>query len=233
MNSTASSPPVSVVVRTMGRTTLPRALDSIAAQTHKPLEIVLVDAAGSGMTMTSHRGVPVHAVGTGRPLPRPQAANAGLDAARGEWICFLDEDDEIAPQHLAQLVAVALLSGALASYSQTRLVAADGGTTRIFGGGPFDRAALLRSNYLGTAAVLFSRELLRRGCRFDESLDTLEDWDFWLQLSAHGDFAFSGQPTASWRAAEGQSGAGTAGNLDRDAMRAQRERLVAKWARRD
>jgi hypothetical protein len=232
MNSTATAPLVSVVVRTVGRPTLARALDSIAAQSHRPLEIVLVDAAASGIALASHRGVPVRTASPGRRLLRPHAANAGLDAARGEWISLLDEDDEIAPTHVAQLLAVALVSGAPAAYSQTRLVAPDGNTLRVFGGGPFNREALFRSNYLGTAAVLFSRGLVLRGCRFDESLDTLEDWDFWLQLSAHGDFAFSGQPTAMWRAGEGQSGAGAGGNLDRAAMLAQRERLMAKWNRK-
>ena len=37
------NPLVSVIVRTMGRPELARALDSVAAQTHRPIEIVIVD----------------------------------------------------------------------------------------------------------------------------------------------------------------------------------------------
>lgn len=227
MNSTATPPLVSVVTRTMGRPTLPRTLASVAAQSHRPVEIVLVDAAAGGIAMKAHGGLPVRVVGGG-PYSRPRAANAGLQATRGAWILFLDEDDEIAPGHLANLLAAATVSGLPAAYSQTQLVDANG-PGRIFGGGPFNRPALLQSNYLAIHAVLFHRSLLATA-RFDESLATFEDWDFWLQLSRHTGFAFTGSPTAIYHAADGASGAGSGANLDREAVLAQREVLMRKWA---
>src|SRR5512134_1683290 len=141
VNSTATPPLVSVVVRTMGRPSLARALASVAAQTWRPLEIVLVDAAGGGMAARDYADIPVHVVGGGR-LDRPRAANAGLAAARGDWITFLDEDDTAEPDHIALLVATASLAGLPVAYGQTRLVGGDG-VQRVFGG-PFSRAALLR-----------------------------------------------------------------------------------------
>jgi glycosyltransferase involved in cell wall biosynthesis len=221
---------VSVVVRTMGRPELARALACVAAQTHRPLEIVLVDAAGLGVAMSEHAGIPVRVAGGGK-LGRAQAANAGLDAARGEWVMFLDEDDEIASDHVAQLLtALDREPFTRAAYSQTRLLDAAGDVERLLGG-PYDREALFRSNYLAMHAVLFARSLAADGARFDETLEIFEDWDFWLQLASRTRFAFTGQPTASYRAAAGQSGAGAGANLDRDAALAQRNRLMAKWQR--
>lgn len=228
MNSTASPPLVSVIVRSVGRPALQRALACVAAQTHRPLEIILVDAAAQGLKIARQGDLPVRVVGGG-PYDRPHAANAGLAAARGAWLIFLDEDDEIAPGHVALLVATAAVSGLPVSYSQTQLVEA-GKPGRVFGG-PFSRDALLRSNYLAIHAVLFHRSLVDAGARFDTTLATFEDWDFWLQLAQRTEFAFSGKPTAIYHASAGASGAGAGGNLDREGVLAQRERLMAKWQR--
>ena len=221
-------PLFSVIVRAMGRPELAHALDAAAAQTHRPLEIVLVDAANRGIAMAEHRGVAVRVVRKG-VLGRPRAANAGLAAAQGEWIAFLDEDDEIAAEHVAELLASARASTARVAYSRTLLVDAAGRPQRVFGAGPFNRGALLNSNYLAIHSVLFHRSFVDEGCRFDESLEIFEDWDYWLALSARAHFAFTGRATAIYRAAAGQSGAGSGGNLDRDRLLAHRDRLMRKW----
>jgi len=218
---------VSVLIRTMGRPALARALAAVAAQTWRPLEIVLVDAKGGGKWPKNHADIPVRVAGSSPALDRPRAANAGLAAARGAWITFLDEDDIIEPDHVALLVATATVAGLPVAYGQTRLIGPDG-VQRVFGG-PFSRAALLRSNYIAIHAALFHRAFVDAGVRFDESLATFEDWDFWLQLSAQSDFAFTGKATAIYRAEAGESGAGAGPNLDREAVLAQRARLMQKW----
>jgi len=223
----APQPLASVIVRTMGRPTLARALACIGAQTYRPLEIVLVDASGTQPPAADFHGIPVRFVRQG-PLDRARAANAGLESARGGILAFLDDDDEIEPSHLADLVTAMAQSRLRAAYSQTRLVDAGGRTQRVFGG-PFDRMALFRSNYLAIHAVAFGRGLVAEGCRFDESLAFFEDWDFWLQLAMRTAFAFTGKPTAIYHAASGESGAGAGANLDREALLAQRERLMRKW----
>lgn len=229
MDSPISGALVSVVVRTMGRPTLARALGSLAAQAYHPLEIVLVDAAGRGHLDTAAAGgLPVRLVERGA-LARAAAANAGLEAAAGAWIAFLDDDDLLAPSHVANLVAALDASpGARVAYSQSALLDAAGRPARLLGG-PFDRFALFRSNYIAIHAALFSRSLVAEGCRFDERLPMFEDWDFWLQLALRSPFAFVAQPTALYHAAAGESGAGSEGNLDREALLANRARLVAKW----
>ena len=223
----SAAPLVSVIVRSMGRATLPRALACVAAQSHRPVEAVVVDAAGAGLAPTAPEALPLTVV-RGGPFDRPRAANAGMEAARGEWLAFLDEDDEVDRDHVAQLLATATVAGARVAYSQTRLLDDAGTTLRVLGG-PFNRNILLRTNYITIHAVLFHRSLLAAGARFDESLATFEDWDFWLQLSKAGPFAFTGRPTASYRATAGTSGVGVGPNLDRNKALAQRDLIMAKW----
>lgn len=221
------APLVSVIVRTVGHPGLTQALASIAAQTHRPLEVVLVDAAAAGIAMKKYADLPVRVVGGDGALDRASAANAGLAAARGGWLLFLDEDDTIERDHVALLLATAAIAKLPVAYSQTRL-AGPSGAGRVFGG-PFSRDALMQSNYLAIHAVLFHRSLVDAGARFDTTLAVFEDWDFWVRLAQRTDFAFSGRPTAIYRAEAGASGAGAGANLDREALLAQRERLMAKW----
>src|SRR5689334_22407368 len=91
------APLVSIIVRTLGREEIRRTFACIASQSYRPLEIVLVDSADRGLAMEKYADVPVRVVtGLGR-LDRSRAANAGFEAARGEWVLILDEDDEVTP----------------------------------------------------------------------------------------------------------------------------------------
>ena len=220
------APLVSVIVRTVGHPALTQALASIAAQTHRPLEVVLVDAAAAGIAMKRYADLPVRVAGD-VALDRASAANAGLVTARGGWLLFLDEDDTIERDHVALLLAAATIAKLPVAYSQTRLAGAPG-AGRVFGG-PFNRAALMQSNYLAIHAVLFHRSFVDAGARFDTTLAVFEDWDFWVRLAQRTDFAFTGKATAIYRAEAGSSGAGAGANLDREALLAQRDQLIAKW----
>src|SRR6185503_8403694 len=100
---------VSILIRSMDRPTLERALDSAAAQDHPDLELVVVAACGPRHRALPEtwRGRPLRMVVPPEPLDRARAANAALDAARGEWLNFLDDDDELLPRHVSTLLASA------------------------------------------------------------------------------------------------------------------------------
>jgi len=122
----AASNRLSVIVRTLGRSTLPRAFGALCAQTFRPTEVVFVDASGTGVEPSS-REIPVTVVrDRGRRLDRAKAANAAFAAAHGDWIAFLDEDDDLAPRHYETLFAAIRSTGLPVAYSQTLLVGSDG-----------------------------------------------------------------------------------------------------------
>jgi len=221
MANTASEPRpplVSIICRTVGRAELGEALASAAAQTHAPLEIVLVDAAARGEAAYQQAcaGKPMSFALPDSPLSRPRAANFGLDHAQGDYLLLLDEDDWLAPDHVESLLAVLTGQNRIrAAYSSTRKTDVSGKAVLETFQQPFDRLLLMKDNYIPLHSMLFARELVEEGCRFDEAFEILEDWDFWLQLSERTDFHHVDHCTAFYREGGTSQTGGLADHLQR------------------
>lgn len=197
-----TAPLVSVICRTTGRTELRQALASIVAQTYRPIEIVLVDAAGEGLDeyLPWCGNLNTFPVSTGERLLRSKAANEGLAAANGRFLMLLDEDDWIAPQHVANLVDVLNSKPDIrAAYASVQKTSPEGESLAETFAQDFDPVLLRRDNYIPIHAMLFDVSLVEAGCRFDESLEVYEDWDFWLQLSRLTDFEHQPGVSAFYR----------------------------------
>ncbi|MDA0687179.1 MAG: glycosyltransferase [Proteobacteria bacterium] len=193
---------VSVICRTIGRSELEQAVNSVAAQTYLPIELVVVDAANSGMdSVPGNSGqLSLKIVNTGTALPRADAANAGMKAASGDYFMFLDDDDWIAPKHIAGLMdALQSDTSARAAYSNTQRTDPDGSNPDYVFEQDYDPIMLLRDNYVPIHAMLFERSLFDEGCRFDNRFDIFEDWDFWIQVSQLTPFRHIHEVTAFYR----------------------------------
>lgn len=221
-------PLVSVVVRSTARPTLAAALDTIAAQDHGNLEIVLVGASGASHPVPArrHGSVPIRFAASDAALTRPRAANAGLDAAAGDYVTFLDDDDKMLPGHVSGLVAAARDdAGVVHSYS--RAVFRDGRSERI--GRPVALMQLFERSFIHLSASLVTRSLVEQGCRFDPQFEILEDWDWFLTLAQRSRFAFLPRETFVWNADAGDSGAGGGPNQDDARFARYRDLVYAKW----
>ncbi len=228
----APRPLVSVLIRTMGRATLARAIAAAVAQSHRPLEIVVVNASGKMLPALPATSDGALRVVEGGPYDRPRAANAALDHAKGDWLVFLDDDDAFAPNHVESLLAaVARSDGARVAYSASAVMEPDG-RSRMIIGAEFNRLHLFIGNYMQIGAALFSRSLLAEGARFDERIGCFEDWDFIIQLAQLTRFVYTSRPTNYWCAYAGESGAGMGANKREDATRPFHDMVVAKWAAR-
>jgi len=231
-NDSVDQPLVSIIIRSMARSSLAEALDSIAAQTYPRIEAVVVDAYGLGHPPPGEScgRFPLRFVVHGKPLDRSAAANAGLTAAYGYYVGFLDDDDMLLPQHVSVLVeALRRQRTARVAYSGVRMIAyrPDGSVgLDVPLNRPFHLPSLRAQNYIPMHAVLFERELAEAGCRFDEELALYEDWDFWLQLAQRSEFLHVDQITACYRNF-GHSGFGL--QADATKIAAGRAALFDKW----
>ena len=197
-----NQPLVSILIRSTDRETLEQTLKSVALQIYDFIEVWVIAATPLHKDLPQNVGrFPLHFVLTTLALSRTQAANKALDSALGRFALFLDDDDWIAPEHVQQLVlALQANAGLKAAYSQANLVDIKGADLqREVMGRPYAKSHLICFNLFVLHTVLFDVSLRQAGCRFDESLDIFEDWDFWLQISEHTDFLFVQKPTAYYR----------------------------------
>ena len=192
-------PLVSVIVRTMNRPELSDALNSIARQDFPEVEVIVVSGSGQALKLGPSCGpFPIHQVVPSGPLGRPQACNAGLEAVRGDYFCFLDEDDLLLPEAISELVRTINSSTAMAAYGAIERVNSRMEHEMNYAH-PFSFAKLFWENYIPNLAVLYRSQLIESGCRFDESLELFEDWDFLLQVCEKGDFVFRDVKTGIYR----------------------------------
>ncbi|ODC04837.1 hypothetical protein BFW38_16175 [Terasakiispira papahanaumokuakeensis] len=182
------------MIRSMGRATLQRTLDSVARQTWSHIEVIIVNALGQGHPdVGDHCGrYPIRFINNDHPLSRGQAANQALAHAQGDGLMFLDDDDVILPQHVTKLAKALHQSPTTTVLAYTGVLAVDE-DGRVITSFEYNvpKGRLFISNYLPIHAVLFKQQLVKQHqCSIDESLDIYEDWDFWLQLSEIGEFVY-------------------------------------------
>lgn len=99
-----SSPLVSVVVPVFnGERFLAAALDSVSAQTYRPVEVIVVDDGSTDRSPEIARSRPVRYLRQSN-CGVAAARNAGIAAARGTLVAFIDQDDEWEPHKLTTQV---------------------------------------------------------------------------------------------------------------------------------
>jgi len=190
-------PKVSVLIRTTGRPTLVKAIESVNLQNFKSLELLVVNASADPLPAfpVADGGVTAQVIESGKVLDRGSAAQILIDAARAPYAIFLDDDDWWLEGHLTKLAqALDADANLVAAYSDVLCLTDVGAPSEhaqhVFQR-DFDRASLQLSNYLPIHSVLFRMQHVRMEplSFFDPVLKLFEDWDFWLQLSQKGTFA--------------------------------------------
>ncbi len=167
---------------------LEEAIESALSQSHRPLEILVVDDGSTDDTGAVAASYPRvrYIRQTNRGLAA--ARNTGLANSAGEYVVFLDADDK--------LLAGALEAG-LGCFHEFPDSAFVSGTYRnIFSDGspaPTGPAQfiendhycrLLEGNYIGMhAAVLYRRDVLAATGGFNESLRACEDYELYLRIA--------------------------------------------------
>ncbi|MFN4141445.1 glycosyltransferase family 2 protein [Aestuariivirga sp.] len=176
---------ISVVIPTRGRHHfLKQALDSVLAQTHAPEEIIVVDdGVGAADAVGALHG-PIRVLDNRQRGPVP-ARNMGVAAAKGDLICFLDDDDWFTDEGYFEKAAQAFAREAAFCHADGVMVFEDGRASLPFAF-EADAETLTRDNTILISGVIYRRSLHEELGPFDESLPYYWDWDWYLRVARAG-----------------------------------------------
>jgi len=195
------SPLVSVLIRTKNRPELlRRALSSVKNQVYRKLEVVVVNDGGEDVSSVlsefSESLIDIKLVDLKRSIGRAGAANIAMINSRGQFVNFLDDDDEFKHDHIQTFIGQWRRNRSIRIFYSGVIVMDSAGDEVDRYNYAYDYGRLLYANYIPIHAVTFSRKFINGGFRFDESLEYFEDWDFWIQLARLESFYFTRNITA-------------------------------------
>ena len=181
---------VSVVIPTHNRVDLlPRAIESVLNQTYKDIELIVVSDGstdGTDELMGNYANDSRIKYINYKPAKGGNfARNTVFDAAKGEYVAFLDDDDEWLPTKIEKQVALMESDKEVGLvYTGINCIYVNEGISYPFNPqlrGNLSKEILFR-NYVGSTSSVMLRRNYCEDCRFDENLPALQDYDLWIKV---------------------------------------------------
>ena len=187
-------PLVSVIIPCYNSSaTLPRALNSVLAQSYSNMEIIVVDDCSRDnpeLIVKKFEKVIFHRLDKNGGASA--ARNIGIKKSQGEFIAFLDADDEWLTNKISVQIKIMLESelnpGLVTCNSAWIGKGEEGKDSNYYLSHPPVRGnevwkELLKRNFIPTPTVLIRKSVFNSIQIFDESLKVAEDLDFWIRIS--------------------------------------------------
>ena len=191
---------ISVIIPSYNRAhLLPRCLDSVIAQDHAPCEIIVVDDGSTDSTQTLlRRNYPEIRLVPQTNKGVSAARNAGINAAKGDWLAFLDSDDTWFPEKLGRQAQTIETSPGSNIIHTDEIWIRNGVRVnpqrkhKKYGGSIFGYCLPLC--VISPSSVMIHRRVFDRVGLFDETLPVCEDYDLWLRICARMPVLFIREP---------------------------------------
>jgi len=191
---------VSVIIPVHNRVDfIPRVLDSVYQQSRLPDEIIVVDDGSSDATqemiLKSYPDVNyVFQDNTGVSSAR----NRGIRLARGNWLAFLDSDDEWLPEKLEKQIAAIEKNRSIYIFHSDEVWIRNGKRInqqvkhKKQGGHIFQNCLPLC--VISPSSVIIHRSIFDTVGLFDTTLPACEDYDMWLRICARYEVQYLEEP---------------------------------------
>lgn len=184
-------------------------LDSVFNQSYKNIEVIVVDDGSKDSTQAILAAYP-HNVEVIKTENKgvSHARNTGIDAARGEWIAFVDSDDIWLPSKLEeQFIAIGECQWShcdsvyIGENQSGDIKRSD--YSHIPKGNVFEE--LIVENFITTSSILITKSLLNKYGKFDETLACLEDWKLWIDIAHENPIAYCDKSLLEYRVYSGST----------------------------
>lgn len=183
---------VSVIIPTFNRSSVViRAINSVLNQGHKDFELIVVDDGSTDETeliLTPMIEAGIIKYFKNQNLGVSAARNLGVEKACGEWLSFLDSDDEWLPHKLEEQVAFLKKNPAFRIVYGQEIWLRNGrrvnqrSVHQKHGGWIFDKC--IQQCFIAPSSVMLSSFLFHEMGGFDQEFIVCEDYDLWLKISS-------------------------------------------------
>ena len=203
---------VSAIITTYNRDTfyIERSLNSIINQTYQDIEIIVVDDNSSDFEKQEeiiklierykkNENKIIKYIKHNENRGACAARNTGIKYSEGEYIAFLDDDDEWLPNKIEEQISC-LTDKINLVYCDWYIVKKQKKIkkkTKSLTGKAFDE--LLCENFIGsTSFPLIKKDILIRLEGFDETLESSQDYDMWLRISQISEITHINKPLVNY-----------------------------------
>ena len=192
---------VSVVLPTYNRAfSTSRAINSVLDQTNEDFELIVVDDNSDDNTkeVVSKYGNKIKYIRHETNRGASAARNTGIEESKGDYIAFIDSDDEWHPEKLERQVSVfsrasskvgVVYTGFYKQFSEKREL----GKVPTKRGDIFE-AQLMKDWVNPTSTVMVRSECFERVGGFNNGLPARQDYELWIRLSRHYHFDYIQEP---------------------------------------
>lgn len=258
MKKNQAGPKTAIIMRTKNRPLLlARAFDSVAGQTYKNWQLIVVNDCGEpGPVNSLFHKYAGNFKGRGRVLHRKKslgmedASNAGLARAKAVYGIIHDDDDSWSPEFLARCVPVLERKrkeipsvAGIICHSDRVVEKVEGSRVKVERTEPFNHHLgegvvslnqMIVENLFPPISFLFSLEACRKVGGFDAGLPVLGDWDFNIRFLKKYDIWIDPRPLAFYHhrlEEKGVLGNSVIAGVDRHKL--YRNILLNKWTREE
>ncbi len=192
------NPDISVIIPTYNRAhTLPMAIESVLAQTNQPREIIIVNDGSTDDTQPVLSNYPGLCIIEQDNRGVSAARNAGIEKSEGEWIAFLDSDDEWLSDKLEKQWDAICNDDKLICHTDEIWIRNGKRVNPMkkhqkFGGWIYEKCLPLC--VISPSSVMINKTVFEDIGTFDESLEVCEDYDLWLRICSKYPVIFIEEP---------------------------------------